>query len=95
METVDFIGYAATLMGLFTFFPQVIKTWKTKRTKDIALGMYAIFWLGVVCWLSYGLLIKNLPIVVNNVIMFVLISTMLIFKIKFDEKTTTKTLQGR
>lgn len=86
MQSVDFIGYAATFVGLFTFLPQVIKTWKTKSVKDISLGMYVIFWLGVVCWLTYGLIIKNFPIVVNNIIMFFLVSTMAVLKIKYGQR---------
>jgi len=78
-----FIGFAATALAPLSFLSQVIRTWKLKETKDISLPMYVIFWLGVVLWLTYGLFLKDGPIVVNNIIMLTLTSIMLFFKLKY------------
>ncbi len=79
---IEAIGYLATFFGLSAFLPQAIKTWRTKATKDISLGMYAIFWLGVLLWLAYGVLLKNPPVVIVNVVVLSLSSMILFLKVK-------------
>ncbi|MDP3733475.1 MAG: SemiSWEET transporter [Candidatus Daviesbacteria bacterium] len=83
MTIAEIIGFAATILAPLSFLSQVIKTWKSKETKDISLGMYVIFWIGVVLWLTYGLLLKDRPIVINNIIMLTLTSIMLFFKLRY------------
>ncbi len=52
MELEDLIGYTASFLGVITFLPQAIKTWRTKETKNISLGMYMISFLGVILWFA-------------------------------------------
>mgnify|MGYP001561849916 CR=1 FL=1 len=83
MEFQNWIGYAATVLGLFAFLPQAIKTLKTKETKDISLVMYLIFWLGVILWLLYGIFLKSLPVIIVNSVVLFLASVILVLKIKY------------
>lgn len=83
MTIVALVGFIATVLAPLSFLSQVVKTWKLKETKDISLLMYAIFWLGVVLWLIYGLLLGSWPIVINNIIMLTLTSIMLFFKLRY------------
>lgn len=78
----EIIGYAASNLGLAAFLPQAIKTWRTKETKDIALGMYIVFWFGVVLWLAYGVLLKDPPVVIVNTVVLSLASAILFLKIR-------------
>lgn len=80
---VVFTGYTATVLAPLSFVSQVITTWRLKETKDISLPMYIIFWSGVVMWLSYGLLLKDGPIVINNIINLTLASIIMGFKLKY------------
>lgn len=84
MNTVDTLGGAAGFLTTISFIPQVYKVWKTRHTKDISLGMYAIFTSGVGFWLIYGYLLTSWPIIVSNGITFVLAGTVLLMKIRFD-----------
>lgn len=83
MGLENIIGYAAVAVGLVTFLPQVIKTWRTKQTKDISFAMYFILWLGVILWLAYGIFIRKPPLIIINIIVVILVSIMLILKIKY------------
>jgi MtN3 and saliva related transmembrane protein len=65
------------------FIPQVVKIWKTKHTRDVSLGMFAIFSGGVLLWLFYGIEIGAMPVIVSNAITLGLSLTILFFKIKF------------
>ena len=81
MET--YIGYIAGICTTIAFLPQVIKVYNTKSTKDISLGMFIIFTFGVFCWLIYGLIIQDIPIILANLVTIFLASFILISKIKY------------
>lgn len=83
MALENLISYTAAFLGLCTFLPQTLKTLKSKETKDISLGMYLIFWVGVVLWLVYGILLKNPPIIIVNVVILVCASIILFLKLKY------------
>ena len=83
MDYVTILGFLAGTLTTISFVPQVIKIWKSRETKDISLGMYLFFVLGVFIWFLYGLFIKSSPVIVVNVVTFVLALTILIFKIKY------------
>jgi hypothetical protein len=54
MLKLTFPGLAAALCTTASFVPQVVKTWKTRSTADISLGMYLVLVFGTVLWLAYG-----------------------------------------
>ena len=83
MPYVDIIGYAAGFLILISIIPQIIKTWKTKSTKDLSLLMYIIYISGVLLWLIYGIVIINGPMILINSINLVLASSMLYLKLRY------------
>ena len=83
MTFVTIIGLLAGTLTTISFLPQVIKTWKTKSTKDISLGMFLAFCTGVLLWIIYGILVKDLPLVIANVATLSLASIILWLKIKY------------
>ncbi len=83
MEANTIIGLIAGFCTTVAFLPQVIKTWKTKSAKDLSLGMYSIFCTGIVLWLTYGILISDLPIILTNIASLTLASSILYFKLRF------------
>jgi len=52
MSELTFIGLAAGCCTTLAFVPQVVKTWKTRSTTDISLGMFAVLVHGVTLWRS-------------------------------------------
>ena len=80
---VTIIGLLAGTLTTIAFLPQVIKTWKTKSTKDISLGMFLTFCTGVLLWIIYGILVKDIPVVIANIATLSLASTILWFKLKY------------
>lgn len=82
-DWIFFLGILAGCCTTGASIPQVIKIIKTKRTKDISLLMYCVVNLGVILWITYGLLIKNTPLILANFVSFVLVFTILMFKLKY------------
>jgi MtN3 and saliva related transmembrane protein len=82
MNWLTTIGLLAAICTTIAFLAQVIKTVRTKQTGDLSLLMYIILTAGLFLWLTYGLIIKNLPIISANSVSLVLSITVLILKIK-------------
>ena len=83
MNTISLLGLVAGAFTTIAFLPQVLKTWKSRSAKDLSLGMFSIFTLGVAMWLAYGIMINDLPVILANVITLVLASTLLFFKLRW------------
>jgi MtN3 and saliva related transmembrane protein len=83
MEFANTLGLLAGALTTVAFIPQVIKTWKSRHTQDISLGMFAIFSVGVFLWLLYGIQIGATPIVLANLVTLVLALTILVFKLRY------------
>jgi MtN3 and saliva related transmembrane protein len=83
MESANTLGLIAGALTTAAFIPQVVKTWKSKHTLDISLGMFAIFSAGVFLWLLYGIQLGALPIILANGITLILSLTILVFKLKY------------
>jgi len=77
------IGLMAAFCTTVSFLPQVIKTWKTRETKDLSLSMFLVFTTGIFLWLVYGVAIGDWPLILSNGITFVLSGTILFFKIRY------------
>jgi MtN3 and saliva related transmembrane protein len=78
---IELIGLIAAVFTTSSFFPQVVKIWKTKQTKDISTTMYIAMMIGTCFWLTYGILISSFAIIVANIVSGLLILFVLIFKL--------------
>ena len=82
MDLVTFLGMVAGTLTTISFVPQLIRTWKTRSTKDISTGMFIMFCTGILLWTLYGFAIDSLPVMITNGITFVLAFIILVLKIK-------------
>ena len=83
---IEFFGYFAAILTTLAFLPQLIKTLKTKKAEDVSLITLIMFLTGVLSWIIYGYKISSTPILLANLITFVLNLLILIFKITFSKK---------
>jgi len=79
----DWIGSIAATLTTTAFIPQAWQVWRTRHTKDISLGMYAIFTSGVALWAIYGMMIGSWPVIIANCITLLLAGAVLVMKIRF------------
>lgn len=82
MNLADLLGTIAGVLTTVAFVPQVWGVWKTRSTRDISLGMYLVFTIGVGFWLAYGLVLGAWPIVVANLVTLILTGTVLVLKLR-------------
>lgn len=83
MPFIDIIGYLAGFFILISIIPQIIKSWKTKSTKDLSLSRYLIYVSGVLLWLIYGIILKNGPMIIVNSINTILAISIIYLKLKY------------
>jgi MtN3 and saliva related transmembrane protein len=82
MTLATAIGMIAAVCTTVALIPQSIQVIKTKNTRDISLGMYVIFTFGLLCWLIFGLMTTNIPVISANTISIIFSSIILGMKIK-------------
>ena len=83
MNKIEIIGFAAGALVAISMLPQVIKSWKTQSTKDVALSWSVINLIGQILWIVYGIYISSIPLVVMSSISLALNIFMVTLKLKF------------
>ena len=83
---IEFFGYFAAILTTIAFLPQLIKTLKTKKADDVSLVTLIMFLCGVLSWIIYGYSISSSPILIANIITFILNFSILISKIYYTRK---------
>ena len=82
MDGVTLLGLAAGALTTSAFLPQVVKAWRTRSTQDLSFGTFILFNVGILMWLLYGIVIRDLPIIVTNLVTFVLAFTVLVLMLR-------------
>ena len=83
---IEIIGFVAAFLTTAAFLPQVYKTWKTKDVTGLSLPMLAMFFVGILAWLVYGLLKDSPSLIFANSITLVSSFILVYFKIKYHDK---------
>jgi MtN3 and saliva related transmembrane protein len=81
-SATSFLGFVAAFCTSFAFLPQVIKTWRTRSTRDISLGMFLVLTTGIALWLAYGLLLGDGPLIAANAVTLLFALAILYFKLR-------------
>jgi MtN3 and saliva related transmembrane protein len=76
----DILGYSAAVCLVITLLPQIHLTWKTKQTDDISYGFLCLQLLTCFLFLSYGILLEELPLIIANGL--VIFQSLLLFTFK-------------
>lgn len=80
---MSIIGYVAGTCSTLAFLPQVVRTWRTRSTDDISLGMFSLMVLGIALWLFYGIVIGDWPLIVADSISLLLAASILWMKVRY------------
>lgn len=80
---IEIIGYLAGIIIAISLTPQVIKSWKTKSTKDISVIWTLVYIIGLAIFEVYAVGIWSVPLIFTNIIELVLALSLLLLKIKY------------
>lgn len=68
---VNFIKVFASIMGIIMslgYFSQAYRVYKNKSSKDISIIAFIIFSIGTLTWLIYGIVSRDIPIMLGFVL---------------------------
>ena len=82
---IEIFGYFAAILTTIAFIPQLLKTIISKKAEDVSLATLVMFLTGVAAWIIYGFKINSNPILIANIITFVLNLLILIFKVSYTK----------
>ncbi len=83
---IDTIGYVAGFLAMISFFPQVIKTLRTRRTDDISMGMLLLTLITNILYVIYGSLLELYPIIIMIGIMTCIVILQIILTMKWSSR---------
>ena len=81
---VEDIGFVAASLTTAAFVPQLIRVMKLRSAREISLGTFVMFSVGVFMWLMYGIYTGSRPVIASNLVTLVLSVSILILKLKYD-----------
>ena len=82
-DYITILGLIAGTLTTIALFPQLTKIYKSKSAKDISLPTFIITATGMFLWFVYGIYINAWPVILANLISFILASTISVLKIKY------------
>ena len=79
-----YLGYLAGILTVSSFLPQVIRSWRTRQTRDLSLGMFTLLTTACALWMVYGVLTSDWPVILTNGAMVALNSAIAAAKIRYQ-----------
>ena len=86
MNIISIVGVIASICTAVSMVPQLIKLIKEKKANDISIFMLLVLFIGVGCWVAYGILKKDWIIIISNSFSFIVNIVLTILTIKFKAK---------
>ena len=78
---VEWIGIAAGMLTTCAFFPQVLKTVRSRSTGDLSWAWLVMMTTGVFLWLLYGYYVDSPSVLYANLITFFSLLALLVVKV--------------
>lgn len=83
MESTEVIGIIAGIFTSASLLPQLIKIIKEKKVEELSIIMFVSLLIGLLLWIFYGILRKDVPIIITNGISVTLNVFILFFRFKY------------
>jgi|KBSMisStaDraftv2_1062788.scaffolds.fasta_scaffold03203_4 MtN3 and saliva related transmembrane protein len=81
------IGLAASVLTTVSLLPQLVKIFRERKAESISSLWIAILFAGLLCWIFYGFLKKDLIIIISNIVSALINASIGIAAIIFNRKT--------
>ena len=81
---IRYLGFFAGLLTVSSFLPQVIRSWRTRQTRDLSLGMFTLLTTASSLWIIYGVLTSDWPVILTNAAMVALNGALAVAKVRYS-----------
>jgi MtN3 and saliva related transmembrane protein len=85
-DLTELLGYSAGFCTTVAFLPQVIRSVRTRSTKDLSLLMLVLFSTGLTLWTIYGICEDRPPIVAANGITLVFVCVLFWLRLRYGSR---------
>ncbi len=79
----EILGLVAGAITTGSFVPQVVRVYRIRSAKEISLFFTILFLVGDLTWMSYGIYLKDLPIILWNILGASLACALMVAKFKY------------
>lgn len=79
------IGLVAGFLTSVAVIPQVVRTYRTRHARDISIWQPLLLDLGMLLWLIYGILLRDLPLILANAFSIICNTLLIGMKIYFKD----------
>lgn len=77
------IGIAAGICTAVSLVPQIVKIQQEKKAEDISVAYLAVLLIGLILWIVYGVLRKDIPVIATNVLSVTINVIVIVMKWKY------------
>jgi len=88
------VGLFAAFCTTVSYIPQLRKCWSTGKTDDLSLKMFSTLALGILLWVIYGVMRRDVIIIFANSISLCLLAAILFFKLREGRDNGERTQHG-
>ena len=85
---INFTNAVGILAGVFTsvsMLPQLMKTFKKKKSEEISILMIVTLIIGIAGWIYYGILREDYPLLFTNAFSILVNITLLVLHFKYKK----------
>ena len=86
----DIVGYSAAFCLIITLLPQIYFTWRTKKAEDISYGFLCLQIITCLLFLTYGLLLDEIPLIIANSLVTTQSVSLFVMKILYSKNVIIK-----
>jgi MtN3 and saliva related transmembrane protein len=77
---ISVVGLLAGALTTGAWLPQIWQTWRTRSAEDLSWHYLSVMSVGIATWLTYGLLARDVAVVVTNVGSATLLTVLVVLK---------------
>ena len=86
MRFAAYLGYLAAVLTVAAYVPQVVRTWRTKKTDALSFGTFALVLTSSATWITYGAMQSDTPVILTNAGLAVLNCAILVAKVRYRDR---------
>jgi MtN3 and saliva related transmembrane protein len=78
-----YIGITAGILTGISMLPQLVKILREKKADDISIPMLFILFAGLALWVTYGVMINDLPLIITNSFSLLVNLLIIVFSLRY------------
>lgn len=79
----NIFGLVGGSLGIISFVPQIIKSYRTKKTRDLSARMFMLLIVGNVLWIIHGIIHHDFALLFTNDVALAMSVSVLGMKLRF------------